>query len=210
VAIPYLVVDNPVTVATGREVFGYRKVFGEMEYVAGTYQPAAASTWLFKEFSPDSELELAEVARIVSPPAWGAATRRAETEDLKQIVELAGGDLLLDALVVGEHLLGYFRKPHLTNAYVLQIRDVASPASAAYQALIESPMEITSVHSSWFLPEGFRVQLTNYASYPLISDLGIVVDANNEAASVLSFQLNFDCLLQPGSVLAVGGRGAAG
>jgi len=206
VAIPYLIVDNPVTVATGREVFGYRKVFGQMEYVAGTYQPAAASTWLFREFSPDSELELAEVARVISPPAWGAATRSAEWEDLKQIVERAGGDLLLDAMVVTEHLLAYFRKPHLTNVYVLQVRDVELPGSAAYQALIESPMQITNFNSSWLLPDGYRVRVNDHASYPLVTDLGIEVDANSEAASVLSFQLNFDCVLQPGRVLAVRGR----
>jgi hypothetical protein len=49
-------------------------------------------------------------------------------------------------------------------------------------------------------------QLTDYASYPLISDLGIKVDANNVATSVMSFQTNWDCVLAPGQVLAVAGR----
>ena len=67
-------------------------------------------------------------------------------------------------------------------------------------------MQITNLISSWFLPKGFSVQLTDYASFPLISDLGIKVDANGVAESVMSFQTNWDCTLQPGQVLALGGR----
>lgn len=202
VAQAYLAVDNPLTVSTGREVFGYRKVFGQMEYVAGTYQPAAMSTWVYKKYGPDEELELAEVARINAPPGWPAATRHANLEDLKQLVELAIGDLVLDAMTAVMHLIEHFRSQNLPVVYVLQLRDVEYPESAGYQALIESPMQITKLHSAWFLPPGFTLQLTDYASYPLISDLGIRVDANGVATSLLSFQTNWDCTLQPGKVLA--------
>lgn len=206
VAQAYLAVDNPLTLTTGREVFGYRKSLGQMEYVAGTYQPCAVSTWVYKKHEPEAELELAEIARLISPPGWPAATRQAKWEDLKQLVELAAGDLILDALTGVMHLIEHFNSRNLSVVYVLQLRDVEYPESAAFQALIESPMEITNLHSAWFLPPGFTLQLTDYPSYPLISDLGIRVDANGVASSVLSFQTNWDCVLQPGKVLVLAGR----
>jgi len=208
VAMAYLIVDNPLTCSTGREVFGYRKVFGQMEYVAGTYQPAAASTWVFKKYGPDEGLELAEVARVVPPPAPGAATRNADWKDLEQLAKLAVGDLAVSAAVAVTKLIELFRSQNLDVAYLLQLRDVEYPTSAAFQAVIESPMQITKLHSAWLLPEGYTIQLTDYASYPLISDLGIEVDDQGAAKSILSMQMDFDCILQPGKVLALAGRTA--
>jgi hypothetical protein len=206
VAQAYLAVDNPYTLTTGREIFGYRKVLGQMEYVAGTYQPCAMSTWVYKKYGQDQELELAEVARINAPEGWAASTRHAELEDLKQIIELAVGDLILDAVTGVARLIETFNASTLPGVYVLQLRDVEFPQSAGFQALIESPMQITKLNSAWFLPPGFTLQLTDYASYPIISDLGIKVDANGVAESVMSFQTNWDCVLQPGNVLVLGGR----
>jgi hypothetical protein len=204
IAQAYLVVDNPLTVSTGREVFGYRKVFGTMEYLAGTYQPVAASTWVLKETSPDAEVEIAEVARVIPPAGWPAATRSANWEDLKQLAELAVGDLIFDAMTGVLHLIELFRSQNLPVVYLLQLRDVEYPESASYQAILESPMQITKFHSAWFLPQGYKIQLTNYPSYPLISDLGLRVDASGQAEVALGFQTYWDCVLQPGKVVAGG------
>lgn len=209
IAQAYLVVDNPLTVSTGREVFGYRKVFGTMEYLAGTYQPVAASTWVLKEEGPDAEVEIAEVARILPPEGWPAATRRAEWKDLEQLAELAVGDLVFDAMTAVLHLVEHFKSQNLPVVYLLQLRDIEFPANASYQAILESPMQITNLHSAWFLPPGYKVQLKNYPSYPLISDLGIKVDDHGVADVALGFQTYWDCVLQPGRVVAggAGGRG---
>jgi hypothetical protein len=200
----YLIVDNPLTASTGREVFGYRKVYGTMDYLAGTYQPVAASTWVIKEAAPESELELAEVARILPPPGWPAATRQADWDDLKQLAELAIGDFVFDAVVAVTHLIEMFRSQNLRVVYLLQLRDIADPTAASYQAILESPMQITKLHSAWFLPPGYKLQLTNYSSYPLISDLGLRVDNTGTAEIALGFQTYWDCVLQPGRVVGVG------
>jgi hypothetical protein len=207
-AIPYLIVDNGRAVAEGREIYGYRKVYGEMDYVAGTWQPGAASTGVFKTSLPDEEWQQAEVARIITPPGYAAAVRDATWEDIHAIEGLVASTLVVDIGLAIEHLIALFRSQSLTNAYVLQVRDVQYPASAGYQALIEAPMQITNLVSFRFLPDGFAVKLTDFPSYPLISDLGIEVDGNNIAASVLSYQTFYDAVLQPGNVLAVGGRTA--
>ena len=204
VAFPYLIVDNPVPVILGREIYGFRKVQGPMEYVSGTYQPQAAFTWVRK--SADSEYELEEVVRIISPAGWPHATARAKWDDLKAVAEVAVGDLVMDIGVGVEHLITMLKTLSVPYVYLLELRDVQFPASAAYQALIESPLQITKFKSAWMLPPGFSIKLTDYPTYPLISDLGIEVDADNVAKSHFSFQTNYDCILQTGKVLAVGGR----
>jgi hypothetical protein len=203
-AVPYLLVDNPLTVMTGREVFGYRKMQAEMDYVAGTYQPSAASMWVFPTFDPGQELELLEVASVNAPPALGAATRNANLKDLEQLIALAAADVAVD--VVLERLKKYLQTLNLRTVFLQQIRDAENPTSAAYQALIHASMQITSFNSAWFLSPGFSIQTTNYPGYPYPSDLGIEVDANGIATVLLAFQVNFDCILQPGTVVAVAGR----
>ena len=47
-------------------------------------------------------------------------------------------------------------------------------------------------------------RLTDYASYSLLSELGIEVDRNDEAESVLSLRFHYDCVFAPGSVLVAG------
>lgn len=206
VVMPYLIVDNPLTVAFGREIYGFRKVQGRMEYVAGTYQPQAAYTWVLESEGPDAELQEKEVARVLAPPGWPYATARAKWEDIKAIAEVAVGDLVMDIGVAVDHLVALLTTQSVSYAYLLQLRDVQFPASAGYQALLESPMQITNFKSAWMLPPGFSIKLTDYPSYPIISDFGIEVDADNVARSHFSFQTHYDCVIQTGRVLAVGGR----
>ena len=197
----YLIVDNPLTVSTGREIWGWRKVFGEMEYVAGTYEPRAARTLVSKSYGPRQDMELAEVARIVKPPAWGANSSQASWEDLVETLTMALGDALLGVGMAIEQLLLHLKSQNLNVIQLMQTRSAEDPGVAAYQALIEAPMQITAMRYAWLLPEGFQVQLTDYPSYPLISDLGITVDKNNVATSILSYQVNFDANLTAGKVL---------
>jgi hypothetical protein len=205
-AIPYLVVDNPKAVTAGREIYGYRKVCGDMDYVAGTWQPAAASTGVFKTTLPDEEWQVAEVVRILPPPIYGSAVRDANWEDIRALEQIVDQTLIMDVGVAIEHLMAMLANQSITNAFVLQLRDAEQPTRAGYQALIEMPMQITNLVYGRLLPDGFAVKLTDYPSYPLISDLGIEVDADNVAKSVLSYQTFYDAILQPGSVLQVGGR----
>jgi hypothetical protein len=206
IAPAYLVVDNPFAVMMGREVYGFRKVKGEMEYMGGTYQPAAAFTWVFKSEDPNAELEWAEVARVLSPPGWPYATQRAKWEDVKAIAEVVEGDLAMDAMVAVEHFIAALKTQSMSLIHLLQLRDVEFPTMAGYQALIEAPIQIKSLNNAWVLGPDFSVKLTDYPSYPIISDLGIEVDENNIAKSHFSYQTNFDGYLQTGKVLAVGGR----
>lgn len=199
---PYLLVDSPVTMASGREIWGYRKMWGDLEYVPGSYQPVAASTWVLKEYQPDQELQMAEVARIFPPVDAGARPVRDLLGKVEQAVVDVGMDL---GVALGNIMAMFTGGDDVRMVFVQELRDAQYPQRAAFQALIESMMSITVVRSSKMLPNGYSVQLTDYASYPLISDLGIAV-SNNIAKSELTVEVDFDCILQNGTVIASAGR----
>ena len=203
VVFPYLLVDNARTVTEGREIYGYRKVYAQMEYVAGTWQPGAASTWVFPTDAPDEEWQLREVVRILTPPLYAHAVRDAKWEDLNAVAGEVAEGAIDEAMML---LLKTLRNQYLANYYVLQVRDVQYPQSAGYQALIEAPMQIAPGGTFRLLPPGFAIKVTDYPSYPILSDLGIEVDENNVAQSLMSYQTFYDAVVQPGTVLAVGGR----
>jgi hypothetical protein len=206
---PYLIVDTPLTMATGREVFGFRKAFGNIEYAPGGYQPVAASTWLFKKFGTDQQIEVAEVARIVPPSPNPKHNPVATLKHLLELIKIAAEDLLLDAAVAVERLISHLKQPAPILAYMMPVRDVEQPMSSGYAVLIEGPMTITKLHRASMLPDGYTIQLTDYASYPLISDLGIKVNGQGVAKSLMSYEVSFDCTLELGKVLAVAGRTTA-
>lgn len=198
---PYLIVDSPVTMASGREIWGYRKVWGQFEYVPGSFQPVAASTWVLKQYTPDSQLEMAEVARVL-PPQPKSANPLLTLID--EAVTLAA-DVVLEAGVIASDVLSAVLNNHMNMVFLQETRDAQYPERAAYQALIEAPMKITFTTSAVKLIDGYSIQLTDYASYPLISNLGIEVE-NGIAKSVISTQLEFDCILENGTVVASAGR----
>ena len=200
---PYLIVDSPTTMASGREIWGYRKVWGQFEYVPGTYQPVAASTWVLKQYTPDTELQLAEVARVVPPAPKSGEPLRALLEDVVNLV----ADTALELGVITSDVVStlFHDDPKMRMVFLQDVRDAQYPDRSAYQALIESNMTITRSEKAVKLEDGYSIRLTDYASYPPISNLGIEVE-NGVAKSVLSTQLAFDCTLDDGVVIASAGR----
>lgn len=198
---PYLIVDSPVTMASGREIWGYRKVWGQFEYVPGSYQPVAASTWVLRQYTNDTELQMAEVARVLPPAPMGEHPVRTLLDDAVSAV----ADVFLKAGVIAENVLSAIHDNKMNMVFLQETRDAQYPERAAYQALIEAPMTITHSKSAVKLNEGYSIQLSDYASFPLISNMGIEVE-NGIAKSVLSTQLEFDCTLDNGVVIASAGR----
>ena len=211
----YLLVDEAATMYTGRENFGYRKQFGVLTMNDKLRGPVSATTKVFKEHSPATKLEAAEVIRINLPDNLPATPRCMFTDGGKFLETLAGmfpshHDYLgRCGLKKPFDLLKQFIHPTMQVAFLKQLRDVEDPARAAYQALVESPSKVTAFRGGGLLDSGFTVTLTNYASYPMISDLGLVSDSGKvESAPVQTFTplfgfwADFDFDLEEGRVIA--------
>lgn len=215
VAHAYLAVDQAVTLYTGRESFGFRKVFGRVEESPLTRCAVAVSTTVLEKFGPDEQLQWAEVMRI-HPPDNLPATPRSMFTDARHLFEAIASLLPFHAPFLEKagaraafDLLSAFAHPVVQIAYLKQLRDIEDPRNACYQAVIESPMNVTAFRGGGMLDSGFKVTLTNYASYPMISDLGLVPDFGSAAGGpvqtftpMFGLWSDFDFDLDNGRVVA--------
>jgi hypothetical protein len=217
-AFAYLVVDAPVTMSTGRETFGYRKSYGQLELNQILRVPIAATTPVLERYDPSSELKWAEVVRIVPPK--NLSPERGSTftnmgHAIEEITKLLPDhrNVLATGGVQGQlDILSHFLTPSLSVVYLKQFRDIQFPEMACYQAVVESPMTITTFRGGGMLDSGFTVKLTDYASYPMITDLGLIPDYGSSGngshqtfTPMFGVWADFDFVLDTGRVVAESG-----
>jgi hypothetical protein len=177
--------------------------------------PIAATTMVLKEYKPESRLESAEVIRIHVPENLPTKPRSLFTDGHKFLETLASifpshhHFLARCGVKAPFDLLKAFIRPSMQVAFLKQLRDIEVPSRAAYQALVESAATVTDFRGAGLLDTGFTVTLTNYASYPMITDLGLVSDSGSmETAPVQTFTpmfgfwADFDFDLENGKVIA--------
>ncbi|HEX9606152.1 MAG TPA: hypothetical protein VF962_02900, partial [Gemmatimonadaceae bacterium] len=214
-AFAYVLVDAPVTMSTGRETFGYRKSYGQFEQSELLRVPIEASTSVLEQHDPSCQLKSARVLKIM-PPENLRPERRSTFTDARHAIEEITKLLpdhrsaLASCGVQAEvDILSHFLTPSFTVAYLKQFRDIQSPEKACYQAVVESPMTITAFRQGGMLDSGFTVELTDYASYPMISDLGVVSDYGSSGKGpvqrftpMFGFWADFDFTLDTGRIVA--------
>jgi hypothetical protein len=217
-AFAYVLVDAPITMSTGRETFGYRKSYGVLESSELLRVPIAASTSVLEQHDPSCQLKSAKVLRII-PPQNLSPERRSTFNDARQAIEEIAKlfpdhrTALASCGVRGEvDILSHFLTPSFTVAYLKQFRDIQSPEMACYQAVVESPMTVNAFRQGGMLDTGFTVELTDYASYPMISDLGLVPDYDSSGKGsiqrftpMFGFWADFDFILDTGRIVAEAG-----
>ena len=226
---PFVLVDNPITMTTGREVFGYRKSYGTYEFLPNTQMPIAASTPVMTEYKPTAEQCLREVVRIgglidelelVPGHSLEADIDHMLASDLEEEQSFLGR---LEEKLLGEGTKWLLRHNvdardlfralirelmkfrQLNVAFLLQLRDITDPDTAAYQALLESPMRIDKIG----IPLPIRradITLSDYHSYPIVSNLGIICDSNYVVKPKLAFTVSMTFQLMNGRVIAEAGK----
>ena len=143
--IPYIFVDSPNALLTGREVEGFPKEMAEIDYdEAG---PLEARAWVFPEFTPATE--------VVKRPV---VTARRESED--------GGAQKawwkLEDAVRGIH-------DELLGATVA--RTFAGIKLLFH--VVEAPIKVTGFRGGGLLPGRWDIEVADYASHPVARDLGL-------------------------------------
>ncbi len=178
-AVPYMVVDNPLSLTIGREVNGFPKSMGRFTELLGDVDPTgdaerlgwhveayggrfgqgAQAGWTpllsFEKAPPGSEPDDVPPPRDRSVKTLLAAARKAVADAY---------DAAVDAVT------------DLTSVHVpflRQVRSSADPSLAAYQELCEAPISVTTVPK--VVPRGDDHLLTfhDVSSAPIAAELGI-------------------------------------
>lgn len=201
--MPYLVLDNPVAIASGREIFGYMKQRGWIALPGDPDQSAdTLSVDLFATatFGADEEerrhrlLTLTPVgqqdsAALQSIASFGDAARALHSHLAPAIDHWHPG---LDFAVDGIADILAERVPQL---FLKQFRDVADGRNACYQAITEAMGQVTRFDALPHLID-FDMVLEPLDSSPIAQDFGL-----SPQQRVRGVQITYDMMIHPGQVL---------
>jgi uncharacterized protein with NAD-binding domain and iron-sulfur cluster len=204
-AVPYLLVDNPMSYLGGRDNYGYAKTMGRfepeegvgeelrVEAYGGNFAVGETAGWNpLLELAPTGSARAAEAPAEMDGPADFARYLAGGLLD-----EHPGGELALPGLQLGAELLGDMLRGRATQVFLKQFRDVADGAHACYQSVVEAPLQVTRVACRPSLQE-WRVTVHSLDSHPVARELGVA----SQVAS-LGFELEMDFVIEEG--VEVGG-----
>jgi hypothetical protein len=209
--IPYIWLDNAMSLAAGRELFGYPKSWGWLKFPnAGTAD--AASRWRVDAFglnySPDA---LAARHRLLEVARTGTVAE-ATANDLLSLEELArdiaahlfAGGGLVGGVELAADIADDIRAHRMRGVFLKQVRDVRDGLAAALQQVVEADYEILRLRARPMLAE-HRLTVHHLDSHPVRDELGL-----DSQTLGLAYEVEMDFDVGGGRVLwdaAGGGRG---
>ena len=200
--LPYLFVDNPYAIASGREVYGFPKTWGQFEKPANIQNPEfAVDVWGFTAFDaqaegtvqPLLEVRKSDAGTEAAPPdtwtSWDAARSALIRLLFKDWEPQAGEDDGTQWFEMAENMPLLFLK---------QFRDAADSRKACYQAIVEAPVQLTTFQGGGFIDGTYTITYQSLASHPLPEILGLDVDSSGAMQALATFWLHVDFTLGPG------------
>lgn len=180
---PYMFVDNPWSVISGREVVGFPKVGAQI--TLGNPYPLEASTDVFTQYAPQTKLA---PQTFVTVNAGGLAAPAVPPTGTWPFVGIDLGVLKPEVQGVLEETqleMGPFAAIQLK-----QFRDGQDTATACYQALLHSQFEVANVSPLQPLPAGLVV-VNEFASLQIPANLGLAA-AGHPLQPQLQYEVQCD------------------
>ena len=185
---PYCLLDNPLAVQHGREVYGFPKEMAR--FPTWTEDALAVEAYTFDVFRPTTVGKYRPVLSVTREPSTiGDALAR----DFSHPFELAGKLIphLLDALPKP------LWPPHGPIVFLKQLPDTEDSRYASYQAIVEAELALTAVRSVVWRPGTFVLTLPHCDGHPFEDDLGLA----SGAEALVNFSVDFDFTLGTGTEL---------
>jgi hypothetical protein len=180
--IPYIWVTNAYTMATGRESFGYPKGFGwaQLAHSPDDPGPLWADGMVLTDYTPSTEVSRERLLTIAREggktpaekpapfgPGQGPAALAALVDRMRAMApDGIDWDVILQ--LVSDVFGG-----HIPMVFLKQFRSACDPTAACYQAIIEANATVTQFNGAQLLPPGWTLQLKEYASAQIITDLAL-------------------------------------
>lgn len=197
--LPYLALDNPVAIASGREIFGYRKQGARLALPDDPGSGGAITVDLFatKTLGAGNEEQFQRLLTLAptgtTRPFAGGSNYAASVKALWDYLARECG--WHSSLALDLDLLECVLQRRVPQLFLKQFRDVADGRRACYQAVTEVMVEVTKFDALPGLVE-YDMVLERLASSPIAADLGIAA-----TQTVLGVELVFDMAIHPGEVL---------
>ncbi|HEX3090268.1 MAG TPA: FAD-dependent oxidoreductase, partial [Ilumatobacteraceae bacterium] len=173
----YIWVDNPMSMATGREMYGWPKSMGIITLPSATDGSLVLQSYGL-DFGAANQPSYLELMRLTPTATQVGAARTGTTvgafaRAVHEAVKVAHGIDLTDSLGVDVDLGDDAVDMALPEIYLKQIRSIECGTDAALQQLCDSHATIETMSFSE-LPTSFAMTIQHIDSHPLGVDLGIV------------------------------------
>jgi uncharacterized protein with NAD-binding domain and iron-sulfur cluster len=174
----YIWVDNPMSMATGREMYGWPKSMGKIHLPEQQRDPSLSLQTYGLDFAPGNQPSYMELLRLQPNPTPVAGSRSGTTvggfaRAVVDAVKTEHGLDLTAGLGVDVDLSDDAVDMALPEIYLKQIRSIECGTDAALQQLCDSHATIETV-SFQQLPSSYALTIQHIDSHPLGTDLGIV------------------------------------
>jgi hypothetical protein len=198
--IPFIWLDNPMSLADGRELFGYPKSWGWPKFPADGDSP---KRWKLDAFGlnyhPDDLAGRHHLLEVVQgdSPVDGV---EAELDSLFDVARHAAGQLfdggdILANLGLAESVAYDLVHDRLPNVFLKQFRSVEDGLSASLQQVVEADYEITRLSARPVLYE-HHLTVHPLDSHPVIKELGL-----EDQTVTVAYEVEMDFNVGGGRVL---------
>lgn len=208
-AIPYIWLEDPLSIATGREMYGYPKNYGHTIFPGE--QPGVGNPDAYRltgyaiekegpKASPKESL-LFEMAPKPRSAAAAADPEGAEGREFKSFRELARhvAGVLMDKPEdepAAEELRDLrLPEPTINQLFLRQFRDPENGLLASQQQVVKAPAVIKDFKGARLLG-GHDFNLYPHDSHPIGDQLGIA-----DGPTLVAFEVEFDFVITEGEVL---------
>ena len=167
--VPYMLVDNPLSLTIGREVNGFAKSWGYFDLQGPTHYSVDAFGGNF------GTGETAGRHRLVTMVASGATQEaHQEWDDIVDLVRWVHPKLSLGlpGMAMAKELLHLITDGITWGLFLRQLRSTPNSVNAAYQEVLEAPMRASAVHAR-MLPHTYDFTLKHLDSSPIDTELGL-------------------------------------
>ncbi len=196
--MPYLILDNPVAIASGREIFGYLKQQGRIAVPDAGTNAGRLTVDLFatKTFGAETEERMQRLLTLDPVGERPMAAIGSFADGVRALhAHLAASPAWEPTLAFDVELLSDLLQNRVPQLFLKQFRDVADGRNACYQAITEALGQVTRFDAAPSLVE-FDMVLEALDSSPVAADLGLA-----SRQRILGAKLTYDMVISPGAVL---------
>jgi hypothetical protein len=170
---PYIFINYTIGLLTGRDVWGWPKVWARIAVPADTPQAPgdfSCSTTVFDTLGANTPAQILPLLTVESRsplPTAGAPAQWTNGRDAAHAIcqALLGGFAL-------EHVALLLAGPTIPTVQMKQLRDSLDPGLACFQALVDSPAQLTGFHGGGLLhASDFTLQIATCESHQVVRDL---------------------------------------
>jgi hypothetical protein len=199
--LPYILVDQPLNVVIGREELGFVKSFAKF---AMPNSPELADKFQidgygFKNFNKENPefgayhnwINIKKTNGDITEGKW--ENQSEAWASIKKHIQpkTDNSDFHIGLPFVIHELEDLFHGT-LPMVFLKQFRDIAIPQNACYQAITQGNGILESFHGGWFLGGEYEINIEDFASYPIKSDLGLASKITVEHPFWVHCDLKFD------------------